>query len=120
VSDNGREPLSYSDAHTELDALKAEIRAIERKHRQAGEDAAASEAWYRQELAHKFSYFRDQLGKAQDESMTLARGECAPDAWERDRARARVAHLAEVLEDRRGERASLHELVRWSQRKEPA
>lgn len=107
------EPMSYPEALAALDDLTAEVRELERDHHQAGENAAATEANYRRELAASYVAYR-ALGKAQAEADTMARGDCAKFSDERDRDRYAVTHVAELLENRRGERASLHKLVDWS------
>jgi hypothetical protein len=106
-------PLSYEDAALELNLAAAAIIAAEDEYADANADAAANEALYRTALAEAFKRYRVG-GKGVAESETLARGECAAFARDRDRAAGLVKVMAARLEDRRDDRRSLNRLVEWS------
>jgi hypothetical protein len=106
-------PMSYAQAEVRMTEMAKRIRAIEVEYGQAMDEAADAEALYRKSLADKYRSYRD-AGKTVDESNTLARGDCWNLSRERDRAMGAARRRVEELEDRRGERVSLHRLVEWS------
>jgi len=91
--------------------LNRAIRALEEDLARAGEDAASAEAVYRHGLAEAIKRLRAE-GRSATESDSLARGEVVVLSRDRDLSSYRVRLLYERLEDRRGERASLHALLR--------
>jgi hypothetical protein len=107
--------MSYADAALAVDSLKDELRALEDEHRTAGDDAAAAEADYRRQLAERYWFHRNTGEHSQGDAEQYARGDVIEASYARDRARARAENLAERLEDRRRELASLHRLIEWSQ-----
>jgi chromosome segregation ATPase len=107
------EPMSYADAERRMGAMAQSIRAAEKALETASEDAANAEAVYRKNLGEKFAALRSE-GAAVEAAMTQARSELFQLSKERDIAAGRARKALEVLEDRRGERVSLHKLVDWS------
>jgi chromosome segregation ATPase len=107
------EPMTYAEAERRMQGMAQRIRDAERDYERAVEDAANAEAVYRKSLGERFGALRSQ-GNAVEASMTQARGELFNLSRERDIAVGRVRKTLEVLEDRRGDRASLHKLVDWS------
>lgn len=110
MSANGTGVFDRAEAIRLVDAMRTDIRALEVQYKQAGDNATAAEADYRRQLGAAYARKRDE-GKAQDEANVLARAEVVAASEERDRTAHRVKHLAEVLENRRGERASLNRLI---------
>lgn len=107
------EPMSYGDAERRMQGMAQRIRDAERAYETASEDAANAEAVYRQALGSRFKALREE-GVAVEAAKIQAHGELFNLSRERDIAVGRVRKALEVLEDRRGERASLHKLVDWS------
>lgn len=107
------QPMTYRQAEERMQNKAREIRAAEKACRTASEDAAAAEALYRRSLGAKIKELRDG-GAAVEAAQTQARGELFNLSRERDKAMGEVRLKYEELEDRRGERASLHKLVDWS------
>jgi chromosome segregation ATPase len=112
MSQFGR-PMTYGDAEHRLTEMAKRIRNVEKGYAQAVEDAATAEALYRRKLGERFRELRAE-GLAVEAAMTQARGELFNLSRERDIASGRVRGKLDELEDRRGERASLHKLVDWS------
>jgi hypothetical protein len=106
-------PMTYDAAAISMREAGQRIRAVEEAHKIAVSDAADAEALYRKTLGDKFEANRSD-GKGVEESLMLARR----DTWnllrEREKATGMVRYQLERLEDRRGERASVHKLVEWS------
>lgn len=107
------EPMSYHDSEARMQSMAKRIRLAEKAFAKANEDAATAEALYRRSLGSRFKELRD-AGTAVEAAMTQARGELFNLSRERDIAAGRVRLRLEQLDDRRGERASLHKLVDWS------
>lgn len=105
--------MTYDQAASAMREQGQVIRAVEEVYKLKTEEAADAEALYRKALGDKFATYRAD-GKGVEESMTLARR----DVWnlerERTQAAGRARYELERLENRRGERASLHRLVEWS------
>jgi hypothetical protein len=112
-TENRVEPMSYADAERRMGAMAQSIRAAEKALETASEDAANAEAFYRKSLGEKFGALRSE-GVAVEAAKIQAHGELFQLSKERDIAAGRARKALEVLEDRRGERASLHKLVDWS------
>jgi hypothetical protein len=113
------DPLDYEDARQALKASAERIRAAEDQLETQIKDAAEAEAEYRKALARKIIDLRTgEKPKGATEAETLAKGSDAVAAYSqiRDVKRDMVKHAFAVLEDRRGDRASLHKVVDWSQR----
>jgi chromosome segregation ATPase len=108
-----RQPMDYAEAERRMQDMAQRIRSAERDYDRAIEEAADAEAIYRKSLAERFRALREG-GAAVEAAMTQARGECFNLSRERDIAVGRVRKTLEALEDRRGDRASLHKLVDWS------
>jgi len=106
-------PMTYDEAANAMRTMSDIIRAKEKEFATAMSDASDAEALYRRSLADKYRAYRGE-GKAVDESNTLARGDCFRLSRDRDKAMGKVRKIGEELEDRRGERVSLHRLVEWS------
>jgi hypothetical protein len=107
------DPLNYDAAATSMREAGQRIRSVEEAHKLAIADAADAEALYRKTIGDTFETYRTG-GKGVEESLILARR----DTWnllrEREKATGMVRYQLERLEDRRGERASIHRLVEWS------
>lgn len=107
------EPMTYDQAATAMREVGQRIRFVEDQYETAVSDAADAEALYRKSLGDKFEAYRTD-GKGVEESMTLARRDVWNLSRERDKAQGKVRKCLEQIEDRRGERASVHRLVEWS------
>lgn len=112
-------PLTYGQAIGQLQDITRQARAAEDDYRVAVELAADAENVYRHEFAVAFRRLRGE-GHAVAESETLARAECAVVRRDRDVAAGGVRLALERIENRRGERASWHRIVEWSQQKDRA
>jgi chromosome segregation ATPase len=106
-------PMTYAEAERRMQGMAQRMRDAERAYETASEDAANAEAIYRKSLGERFAALRES-GAAVEAAMTQARGELFNLSRERDIAVGRVRKTLEALEDRRGDRASLHKLVDWS------
>jgi hypothetical protein len=106
-------PMTYQRAEERMYALGQRIRAKETDYENAANDYADAEALYRKSLGEKFAQHRGD-GMAVEAAMTQARADCWNLSRERDRALAKSRKRLEELEDRRGDRVSLHRLVEWS------
>ena len=113
MSDQIFNPMTYAQAEFRLTEMAKRIRNAENDYGTASEDAANAEGIYRRKLGDRFRELRAE-GLAVEAAMTQARGELYNLSRERDTAAGRVRKALEVLEDRRGERSSLHKLVDWS------
>ena len=107
------EPMSYAECEQRMQTMAQRIRDAEKALGTASEDAANAEAVYRKSLGERFAALRSE-GVAVEAAKIQAHGELFNLSRERDIAAGRVRKALEVLEDRRGERASLHKLVDWS------
>jgi hypothetical protein len=105
--------LTYPQAVEAARKLSATIRDTERRLTQAMDDHADAEAAYRAQYAHKLREQR-QDGVTVAEAEAYARAACALLDRDRIRTEHRVREILEQLEDRRGERHSLHRLIDWS------
>ncbi len=115
------DPLDYEDARQALKASAERIRAAEDALEQQIDKAAKAEGEYRRQVARKIISYRKSespVGKAigATEAELLAKGSDEVLAYSqiRDIERDMVKHAFAVLEDRRGDRASLHKIVDWS------
>ena len=108
-----REPMTYASAEERLTAQAIRIREAEDDYEAASESAADAEAMYRKALATKLDEHRD-AGLSVEHAMTKARADVYNLSRERDTAAGKARKCLEILEDRRGERDSLHRLVAWS------
>jgi hypothetical protein len=106
-------PMTYQRAEERMYALGQRIRAKETDYENAANDYADAEALYRKQLGERFGKYRGD-GMAVEAAMTQARADCWNLSRERDRALAKSRKRLEELEDRRGDRVSLHRLVEWS------
>jgi hypothetical protein len=107
------EPLTYDAAATSMREAGQRIRAVEDAYKLAISDAADADALYRKTVGDKFEEYRSG-GKGVEESLVLARRDTWNLSRERDKAAGMVRYQLERLDDRRGERASIHKLVEWS------
>jgi chromosome segregation ATPase len=107
------QPMSYGESERRMQGVAKRIRLAEKAYTKSVEDAATAEALYRKALGDKFKALRE-AGTAVEAAMTQARGELWQLSRERDIASGRVRLRLEQLDNRRGERASLHKLVDWS------
>ena len=107
------EPMTYSNAEERLTAQAVRIRDAEKAYEEAVKSAADAEATYRRAVASKLDEHRE-AGLSVEHANAKARADCYVLSRERDFASGMVRKALEVLEDRRGERESLHRLVAWS------
>jgi hypothetical protein len=107
------DPLTYERAVELVRKAKDALRALEAELRVAIDEAADAEGVHRHALSTALRSRRAD-GLAQDEAMTHARADVAPQLRDHKRAEARVAELHERIANRRGERESLHRLIDWS------
>ena len=105
--------LSYDNAVEAARNMSTTIRALERELGAAMNEHADAEAGYRAQYAFKLRANRE-AGSTVAESEAYARAECAVLDQARIRAEHKVREVLEKLEDRRGERDSLHRLIDWS------
>lgn len=116
------DPLDYEDARQALKASAERIRAAEDRLEESINEAAEAEAEYRRQLARKMIHLRTTsdhaIGKplGATEAEKIAKGDPEVTAYSqaRDIKREMIKHAFGVLEDRRGDRASLHKIVDWS------
>jgi len=108
-----REPMSYAQAEERLTAIALKIRDAEKDLDAKIEAAADAEAAYRRAVAGKLDEHRE-AGLSVEHALARARADVFLLSRERDAAQGAVRAAHEVLEDRRGERESLHRLVAWS------
>ena len=116
------DPLEYEDARQALKASAERIRAAEDAVSKQIDKAAEAEAEYRRSLARKILELRTgDPPRGATEAETLAKGSDIVTAYgqTRDIEHARIKWTFEVLEDRRGDRASLHKIVDWSMKVAP-
>jgi chromosome segregation ATPase len=111
MNPNGQ--LSYDQAVTALRSITDQIRRLEDELATAIEERANAEGAYRHTYAAKLRGHRE-AGTTVAEAEAYARADVAVLSRDRDRAEYRIRELLERLEDRRGERHSLHRLVDWS------
>src|SRR3954451_20366133 len=106
-------PMTYGEAVEKLANVSRIIRDYEGRYAEALDTAADAESLYRKELGRAFDTHRD-AGLSVDHATSKARAECHVLSRERDRAAGAVKHLAECLENRRGERESFNRFVALS------
>ena len=111
-------PLDFQQARVQLHTVARQLRDAEQFHREQIQRHADAEAAYRSALAQAYTRHRAD-GKGAGEADVLAKGDCASLSRERDIAAGMVRAALESLENRRGDRASLHRLVEWSQKFNP-
>jgi hypothetical protein len=115
---NNPEPFDFNQARAGLSRIAQQLRDSEDFHRTQVERLADAEAAYRKGLAQAYVRHRAD-GKGAGEADVLSKGDCADLSRERDIAAGMVRAALEALENRRGDRASLHRLADWSQRFNP-
>ena len=111
MSDDGM--LTYDKAVEAARSITAQIRRVEDEIGQAMGEHADAEGAYRAMFGNKLREHRE-AGATVAESEAYARAACAVLDRDRIKAEHRVRELLERLEDRRGERHSLHRLMDWS------
>jgi hypothetical protein len=113
-----RDPLGMEEARSAMREASRHIRDAETRHKAQIEVAADAAKDYRKGLATAYVTRRAE-GKGAGEAELLAKG----DAADLERVKAiqegMVKACLEELEDRRGDRASLHKLVEWSMKVTP-
>jgi hypothetical protein len=110
--------LSYEKAVAAVRSISGQIRRLEDEISVAMGEHADAEAGYRAQYANKLREHR-QAGATVAESEAFARAACTVPDRERIQAEHKVRELLERLEDRRGERHSLHRLMDWSMPSRP-
>jgi hypothetical protein len=118
MSDQNGTMLSYQQAVDAARNLTATIRRLEGELGQAMNVHADAAGAFHAQFAHNLREQRE-AGATVEEAKAYARAQCA--VLDRDRIRAewKVKELLEKLEDRRGERHSLHRLIDWSMGRQP-
>jgi hypothetical protein len=116
MSDNGM--LSYEKAVEAARSITGQIRRLEDEITQAMSEHADAEAGFRAQYALKLREHRE-TGATVAESEAFAHAACAVLNRDRIKAEHRVRDLLERLEDRRGERHSLHRLMDWAMPSRP-
>lgn len=118
-----KDPLEFEDARQALRASAERIRAAEDEIETQITRAAEADAEYHRALARKVISLRtdEESPMRATEAELCARGseEVSQYAQARDIERDRVKLCFAILEDRRGDRASLHKVVDWSMRAAP-
>jgi hypothetical protein len=116
-----RDPLDYEEGRSAMKAAGENVRAAERELSDQIDRKAEAEREYRRALARKLIALRAD-GMAATLAKDLARGDEEVLAYShaRDIAADMVKFRHEVLEDRRGDRASLHKLVDYSMKVTPS
>jgi conjugal transfer/entry exclusion protein len=107
------EPMTYAQAKEEMARAARAIRNAEGACKVASDNLATAEALYRQAFAKRVAELRT-AGESATAAEARTRGEVAALSRERDQASGALKLAYEVLENRRGERQSLHRLVDWS------
>lgn len=108
MSDNGVPTIATLT--TKVQELNRAIRALEADLEKRGEEAAEAEGAYRSQLAYRYRQHRD-AGEPATAAETYARADVVVLSRDRDKSAHDVRVLLEKLENRRGERASLHRLI---------
>jgi len=111
MSENG--VLTYDQAVDAMRSITGQIRRLEQELAKAHEQAADAEGAYRSQFAYQLRQQRE-AGATVAEAEAYARADCAVLDRDRRRAEGAIREVLEKLEDRRGERHSLHRLVDWS------
>jgi hypothetical protein len=119
MSGGNPEPLSYQQAQHAMSKIASQIRDAEARHREQIEKAGEALAEHKKALHSAALRFRAE-GKGATESEFLAKTSVG-DYEARAFVEAQmVKAVADELENRRGDRASLHRLVEWSAKVNPA
>lgn len=105
--------LSYAQAVEAARNLTGTIRRLEGELRGAMGAHADAEGAFHAQYAHKLREHRE-AGATVEEAKAYARAACAVLDRDRIAAEHRIRETLEKLEDRRGERHSLHRLMDWS------
>jgi hypothetical protein len=111
-------PLTYEQAETALREIGRQIRDAERRHRDQIQTAGNALADHKKVMHQAALRFRAE-GKGAGEAEFLAKTAAADQEAAAYIAQQLVKATADELENRRGERASLHRLAEWSQRFNP-
>jgi hypothetical protein len=118
VVDGETGELSYQQAQRAMNKVAQQIRDAEARHRQQIEKAGEALADHKKALHSAALRFRGE-GKGATESEFLAKTSVG-DYEARAFVEAQmVKAVADELENRRGDRASLHRLVEWSLKVNP-
>jgi chromosome segregation ATPase len=105
--------LTYEKATEALRSITAQIRDLEKQLRTAIDERADAEGAYRSQYAYRLREHRE-AGSTVAEAEAYARADVVVLSRARDSSEYRIRELLERLEDRRGERHSLHRLIDWS------
>jgi hypothetical protein len=105
--------LTYDQAAAAVRKLGQQLRALEAELDKVGSEHADAEGAYRVLFANAMRRHRKD-GATVAEAEAFAKADAASLARARDRSESRIRELLEQLEDRRGERHSLHRLMDWS------
>jgi hypothetical protein len=118
MAGHNAEPLDFATAERKMLDAARRIYEAEKELETRLTDKADATSEYRKALAMAYTRRRAE-GKAQDESKILAQA----DAADAEKAMLITDGLAkaagESLENRRGDRASLHKIVEWSMKVAP-
>lgn len=107
------DPFDFHAAHRAMQDITRRIQAAHAQYEQAVERKARAESDYRRLLAGRVVEHR-AAGKGAGEAELLARGDCHQAGYDRDLAAGMERAAWAVLEDLRGQRASVHRLAEWS------
>jgi hypothetical protein len=113
-----RDPLAMEEARAAMREASRHIRDAETRHKTQIEVAADAATAYRKGLATAYVTRRAE-GKGVGEAEVLSKGDAADLERTKAIAEGMVKACLEELEDRRGDRASLHKLVEWSMKVTP-
>lgn len=121
------DPLDYEDARQALKTSATIIRACETDIDEQIQRAANASAEYNAQLARKVITLRTNhaegekaMGATEAELRAKGSAELSAYATAKDIEEGRVKLAFAKLENRRGDRASLHKIVDWSMRFVPA
>jgi hypothetical protein len=112
-------PLTYEQATSRMREMARQIRDAEAQHRHQIKIASEAVARHRKAQHDAYLVFRIQEKKAAGESEFLAKTAAGGEEADAYAQRELVRAYQDRLEDLRGERASLHRLVEWSQKFNP-
>jgi hypothetical protein len=111
-------PLSYEQAQRAMSKIAGQIRDAEARHREQIEKAGEALNSHKKAIHTSALRFRAD-GKGATESEFLAKTSVGDYEAQAFVAAQMVKAIADEMENRRGDRASLHKLVDWSMKVNP-
>lgn len=112
------QPLDYAGADALLRRARDRIKDAEEELEKRLTEKAEAERDYRKQLSEAYLR-RKSEGRGSGEAELLSKGDVTELSFRRDLADGLVKAALEALENRRGDRASLHRLVEWSSKVNP-